>query len=341
MARKPRLDTPGAWHHVMNRGIARRTVFETRQDFREFLAGVARAARCRQIEVHAFCLMSTHFHLLVRSPSGRLSEGMRSVLNGYVRRFNHRRGRDGALFRGRFLSKLVQSLTYRHLLVRYIDSNPVSAGMTAAAENYPYGSARWYAQTTGPPWLERSWVESTVRAGTRRSYDPRGYRQVFRAELPVPLRELVAARISAKGIGADPLDDLAGAASPTVLDWLRQRALLADGTVPVLAVCNPQSVAAVVDRERRSLGQWILRPGRKAVDGWTQVHAGLLYDLCGLSGSQVGRILGFSASGVGKLRARHRLEIAADDTYASRVGEMARGALDLSGLHRRIVVDGA
>ena len=113
MARRPRLDEPGTWHHVMNRGITRRTAFENRDDCRAFLAGIARAVRRREIEVHSFCVTTTHFHLLVRSPSGQLSQAMRRIQNRYVRRFNRSRRRDGPLFRGRFRSRPVDSLTYR------------------------------------------------------------------------------------------------------------------------------------------------------------------------------------------------------------------------------------
>ena len=65
MPRLPRRDAPGRWFHVMNRGIARRTVFESREDVRYFLSRVARAVRRGEIEVHSFCIMATHFHLLV------------------------------------------------------------------------------------------------------------------------------------------------------------------------------------------------------------------------------------------------------------------------------------
>ncbi|MCC7139029.1 MAG: transposase, partial [Planctomycetes bacterium] len=79
----------------MNRGIARRAVFETRADVRAFLCLLAVAVRRRKIEVIAFCFMTTHFHLVLRSLDGHLSETLRWVLNVYVRWFNRRRRRDG------------------------------------------------------------------------------------------------------------------------------------------------------------------------------------------------------------------------------------------------------
>src|SRR5262245_45253642 len=137
MPHPPRHDYRESWHHVMNRGIARRTVFELPRDGRRFLAGLARAVRRGDVRVHAYSLLSTHYHLLVSSPAGRLSEGIGRAQNEYVRYFNRDRRRDGPLFRGRFTSKLVKTAAYRHTLVRYIDHNPVLAGLAAAPAEHP------------------------------------------------------------------------------------------------------------------------------------------------------------------------------------------------------------
>src|SRR5436190_877467 len=132
MPRRPRADRPGRLHHVMNRGIARRTVFETRADRRKFLALLAREVREGGIELHAFVILGTHYHLLVRSLDGRLSETMRRVQNAYVRWFNRMRRRDGPLFRGRFRSIPLESTRYAHTLIRYIDQNPVEARLVTS-----------------------------------------------------------------------------------------------------------------------------------------------------------------------------------------------------------------
>src|ERR1043166_171410 len=88
MVRPPRADAPDTWHHVFNRAIARRTMFERRDDFRFFLALLACSVRRGDLELHAYSLMGTHFHLLVRSPAGRLAEAMHHVQLAYSRRFN-------------------------------------------------------------------------------------------------------------------------------------------------------------------------------------------------------------------------------------------------------------
>ena len=102
MARHPRCDGPNTWHHVMNRGIARRTLFESSADIRYFLAQVAWAVHRGEIEVHAYSILTTHYHLLLRSLTGQLGRVMQQVQTKYSRRFNRGRHRDGSLVRGRF-----------------------------------------------------------------------------------------------------------------------------------------------------------------------------------------------------------------------------------------------
>ncbi len=89
--------------------------------------------------------MTTHYHLLVRSPIGQLGYAMQRVQTEYSRWFNRGRRRDESLVRGRYTSKKVDSHGYRCTLVKYIDRNPVSAGLVSNARDYPYGSARSYA----------------------------------------------------------------------------------------------------------------------------------------------------------------------------------------------------
>ena len=105
MPRLPRLDRAGRWFHVMNRGLARRPEFETEQDIRYFLSRVARAVRRDGLEIDVVCVLTTHFHVLVRIPIGHLSEAMLRIQNEYVRSFNRTRRRDGSLFRGRLVSQ--------------------------------------------------------------------------------------------------------------------------------------------------------------------------------------------------------------------------------------------
>jgi len=332
MPRIRRSDDPGSWHHVWNRAIGRRTLFETRQDFRVFLMLLALECRRGTIEVHAFCLMHTHFHLLVRSPKGRLAEAMQRVQLGYSRWFNRSRGRDGSLVRGRYMSKRVCSQEYRRILVRYIDHNPISAGLVERACDYPWGSAWYYSRSRGPRWLERSWVESEVHAICRSScYSPADYAVAFGAG--EGLAELVEGRLRHDG-EADDLDDLMKASSEYVRRWLQQRSLLADGTAPGLPVLSLRSLDEVLERER-SAGFTLRGDGvdRTAAE---VARVGLARDLCGQRIAQIARHVQVSEGKVRRLYELHRREVQAGGEYALWVAELARAGLDRLGGGRRL-----
>ena len=184
----------------MNRGIARRPVFEGREDVRAFLACVAVGVRSRRVEVHAYVLMTTHFHLAIRSVTGELSLAMQRIQNRYVRWFNRKRRRDGPLFRGRFRSKLVDTDEHWGTLVRYIDQNPVEAGLVRHPAEYPYGSAAHYARRSGPVWLSRGELERTVmRTLGKAVYEPTDYDRVFGGEITDGERRVVERRIASGG----------------------------------------------------------------------------------------------------------------------------------------------
>lgn len=328
MPRHPRNDAPNTWHHVMNRAIARRTLFESRADIRFFLSRLALEVRAGRVELHAFSILTTHFHLLVRSPEGELSAVMQRVQNEYARWFNRARRRDGPLHRGRFLSKRVETLAYRELLVRYIDANPVSAGVVSSAELYPHGSARGYARERGPIWLERTWVESTVRrhAGIER-YDPRRYAESFGPRRATNAVELVERRLMRAGHEPDPLDELLQSSVGDLRAWMRRKAALADGTEIGVPVCDEDSVCAVVVESQSRSGSWGVRPGRRAIDAWPVAQVALLRGLCGSTLVGAGARMGRTASNAWVLEGRHRRWVEEDESYATRVAVLAREAL--------------
>src|SRR4051812_16842847 len=99
MARRPRIDAPGCWHHVMHRGARRAPIFRDDEDCLLFLKGLEEAVDHHGLEVHAYALMPNHFHLLVRSPLGNLSKAMKHVTATFTLRANRRHRWDGPVFR--------------------------------------------------------------------------------------------------------------------------------------------------------------------------------------------------------------------------------------------------
>ncbi|MHC4971499.1 MAG: transposase [Planctomycetota bacterium] len=322
---------------MFQRGIAKRTMFEGDLDIRYFLACVARAVRAGLVEVHAFCIMATHFHLLLRSPLGRLSDAMQQIQSRYVRMFNRRRKRDGALVRARYGSKPVRTERYRETLVQYIDRNPIKPGVVGDPFAYRHGSARCYAKHSGPPWLERSWVEGVVcKAAGIPDYDAARYAEVF----PVAdgaLEGLVARRLAYAGDEEDPLDNLYRAAPAAIRAWMKRKARLADETKPGIPVVGAASVIRCVRREEECCGSWTLNWGRKSRSGWAVAQGVLLRDLAGATYAEITRYCGRSPHFWRTTYEKHASSLNSDSEYAARLlaltqeilvdclGERARG----------------
>lgn len=153
MPRKPRLDYPDAWHHVFNRGADHCAIFASDQSRDYFLRCLDEACGKHGVEVHAYCLMGNHYHLLLRSRTGRLAAAMQSLSGHYTQATNHHLGRDGPLFRGRYQSVLITTTAQLLMVSRYVHRNPVAAGLARRPEDWRWSSALAFLGETRPPWL--------------------------------------------------------------------------------------------------------------------------------------------------------------------------------------------
>lgn len=159
MARPLRIEYPGAWYHVLNRGRRKEKIFFTDRDFPLFLDLLGDCFRLFELEVHAYALMPNHYHLLVRTPLGNLSRAMRHLDGVYTQKINRRYSLEGSLLRGRFKSILVERESYLLALVRYVHRNPLKAGLEASLGTYPWTSYPAYSgMQEAPPWLYREVV---------------------------------------------------------------------------------------------------------------------------------------------------------------------------------------
>ncbi len=320
MARRSRQDEVGAWHHVMNRGLARRTVFETRTDMRMFMALIAHAVRSGRLEVHAFAILPTHFHLLVHSTSGDVGEAMRRIQNGYVRWFNRARRRDGPLFRGRYCSRRVTTESYRVAVLRYIDRNPIEARLVESVQHYPFASACAHWRGHGAPWLARSWVESLVkqRAG-KNAFCFEDYSEVLHRHTPASVSSWVYQRLFSTGTADEALDSLIDAAPERVLDWMLRKAALGDGTAVGLPVCEAEHALTVIDGAEAQTGPWRLATSGPAADGWQHGRAVLLRLFCGATIDEIAARCSMSTSAVSRAVSRHARLVRGDPLYGKRL----------------------
>ncbi|PWF41189.1 transposase [Massilia glaciei] len=146
MARLPRLVLPNQPHHVIQRGNDRQLIFRDDEDHQRFLAWLRESAKEFKVAIHAYVLMGNHLHLLA-SPSDQngLAQMMQRVGRYYVPWFNHKHGRVGSLFQGRFKTSLVDAERYFLVCSRYIELNPVRARLVADPRDYPWSSYRHHA----------------------------------------------------------------------------------------------------------------------------------------------------------------------------------------------------
>jgi putative transposase len=143
MARLPRTLLPGQAHHVVQRGNNRQAVFFAESDYRLYLDSLQQAADRYSCAVHAYVLMTNHVHLLVTpdTESG-ISKMMQSIGRRYVRYINALYQRSGTLWEGRFKAALIDSEPYLFTCMRYIELNPVRAGVVDEPGGYRWSSYR-------------------------------------------------------------------------------------------------------------------------------------------------------------------------------------------------------
>ena len=169
MARPLRIEYPGAYYHVMNRGLNRQRIFAEDKDRQNFLDLIGEVHRLWKVEIYAYCLMGNHYHLLLRTRVGNLSRVMRHVDGVYTQRYNRMHHRDGPLFRGRYKAILVDADEYLLSVARYIHRNPKQAGIVSAIGNYRWSSHGGYLNyKKAPEWLNTEEVLSILGRGRSR-----------------------------------------------------------------------------------------------------------------------------------------------------------------------------
>ncbi len=154
MARPVRIEFPGALYHVTSRGNRREVIYEEDADRELFLEILGQVIAGWNWICHAYCLMSNHYHLVIETPDGHLSKGMRQLNGVYTQTSNRRHQRMGHLFQGRYKAILVDAETYLLELSRYVVLNPVRAGMVEYPGQWCWSSyPAMLGETSVPAWL--------------------------------------------------------------------------------------------------------------------------------------------------------------------------------------------
>jgi putative transposase len=174
MARPLRIEFEGAFYHITSRGNEKKAIFRGAEDFTRFLAVISRAHGRYGILVHAYVLMTNHYHLLLETPRPNLTASLHDLNTAYTNYFNRKYSRAGHLFQGRYRCILVEKDAYLLELSRYLHLNPVRAGIVQRPEDYRWSSYRSYIDTLPfPGWLRTDdilWQLSARKPEARRKY---------------------------------------------------------------------------------------------------------------------------------------------------------------------------
>jgi putative transposase len=179
MPRSPRIDFPGLAQHLIVRGNNRGLLFRDDIDRQLFMRHLMEALEKNPVNLHAYVFMSNHVHLLATGQEPfALSRSVQAVGRRYSRYFNRRHHRTGTLFEGRFRSSLVESQRYVMACMRYIELNPVRAGMVAAPDDHPWSS--FHENASGEPSRFVTPHAEYLRLGEDAATRARVYRDLMR-----------------------------------------------------------------------------------------------------------------------------------------------------------------
>jgi REP element-mobilizing transposase RayT len=180
MARKLRVEFPGAIYHVMARGNERKDIFKDNRDKEFFISLFPRAFRKHGLLIHAFVLMDNHYHLLIETPGGNLSTIMKWLNVTYTSYFNWRHKSSGHLFQGRFKDRLVEKDNHMVQCSLYIHLNPFRAGMEERLGNYSFSSIKDYTRFHNNKDLSISTILGILSENTEDSI--RQYKKLLQTE---------------------------------------------------------------------------------------------------------------------------------------------------------------
>ena len=155
MGRKKRVWYEGACYHVMARGNRRGAIFKEKDDYSIFLKLLSQIKIRFPFELHAYCLMTNHFHLEITTLLDPIWIIMKPIMNHYARTFNMKYGFEGHLFDSRYNASLITDDIYFLEVSRYIHLNPVKAAMVREPLSYEYSSYRFYV-------TDETWTELTT-----------------------------------------------------------------------------------------------------------------------------------------------------------------------------------
>jgi REP element-mobilizing transposase RayT len=307
MPRPPRLEFPSALYHVTARGNERRALFRDDRDRNAYLSRIAYYREKFRFRLLAYCLMTNHVHLAIRTGLAPLSRIMAGLHSSYAERFNRRHERVGHLFQGRYKAFLVQEDRYLHALLRYIHRNPVQARLVRRAGDYAWSSDRFLRRGRGPEWLDVHHVLSLLEESGRRAVTR--YAEIVDGPEALPSYESLPAFeravVGDEAFATERLEAVGERKPALGLSVERLLEIVARETgIPVAVLYGPRRYRAAA--AARCLAAHLAR------------------DVCGIPIRRLARRLGRDDSAFSRPLARLEATLTADPAFARRVERLVR-----------------
>jgi putative transposase len=202
MSRPLRIEWEGGFYHITARGNEKRPIFRIERDFLRFVGRFERIYERYGVVIHAYILMTNHYHLLLETPRANLSTALHDLNTAYTNYFNRRHDRVGHLFQGRYRSIVVEKDSYLLELSRYIHLNPVRAGMVKRPEAYRWSSYPCYLSSGFcPEWLRREEILGQMDKSPVKGR--RKYRQFVEEGLNRKIRDPLRAVMGGIALGGE------------------------------------------------------------------------------------------------------------------------------------------
>ena len=299
-------------------------IFRSDRDREKFLEYLGKAVERYGIKVHTYCLMTTHYHILIETPHANLSQAIKWINVSYSVYFNRKRRRNGHLFQGRFKAVLVDADEYLKHLSRYIHLNPFRAGMVENCKDYAWSSYPAFGgYIKSPEWLETDWLLSLF------GKDPKKAKKSYRQFIESAQNEKIE----------NPSDDIVGGAILGRIDFVNwvKKTFLSKGSdnkeIPQLKNLRPrptpddliQAVSTEYDCGRES----IIQKGKKGnIARDAAIY--LCRQMTGETAVALGRHFGgITGSGIGIKHKQIANRIEADRKLKGRVNRIRKEIFDI------------
>lgn len=202
MPRGPRINISGVIHHVINRGNNRQTVFKDEEDYRKYIGLLERYKERYGFKLYTYVLMSNHVHLLIEArEKGSISKIMQGITLAHTRYYNIKYKTSGHVWQGRFKSPIVGEDRYLLEVSRYIELNPVRAGIVEKLEDYPWSSYATHASGKKNPLIEDHIYYESL--GNTKEERQARYSEFVKEGLKEKLMEIRQSVISGRGYGSE------------------------------------------------------------------------------------------------------------------------------------------